>query len=78
MAKKLYEMMQDRANVATQMREIMNKFEDGVMDAEKMKGRELWRTYSATTLLETMYPPRLARDLLKVPMVRSTSFSRPK
>ena len=32
--KKLYEMMQDRANVATQMREIMNKFEDGVMDAE--------------------------------------------
>ena len=31
--KKLYEMMQDRANVATQMREIMNKFEDGVMDA---------------------------------------------
>ena len=32
--KKLYEMMQDRANVATQMREIMNKFEDCVMDAE--------------------------------------------
>ena len=25
--KKLYEMMQDRANVATQMREILNKFE---------------------------------------------------
>lgn len=32
--KKLYEMMQDRANIVTQMREIMDKFEDGVMDAE--------------------------------------------
>lgn len=34
MAKKLYEMMQDRANIVTQMREIMDRFDDGVMDAE--------------------------------------------
>ena len=40
----------------------------GVMDAEKMKGREVWRTNSATSRLEAIYPPRLASDLLNVPM----------
>lgn len=34
MAKKLYEMMQERANITNQMREIMNKYEDGVMNAD--------------------------------------------
>lgn len=34
MARKLYELMQDRANIVTRMREIMDRFDDGVMDAE--------------------------------------------
>ena len=40
----------------------------GVMLAQKINGRETWRTYSQNYFFAAIYPPRLANDLEKVPI----------
>ena len=40
----------------------------GVIDAEKINGRELCLTYSTTSFFAAIYPPRLANDFENVPI----------
>jgi hypothetical protein len=50
----------------------------GVLEAEKMYVRHVWRSQLIVSLSEAIKPPMEASDFEKVPMMRSTSSVSPK